>query len=600
MRHGRLHPDAEDVQLEQAQVLHVVLVELAHGVAAEAGLQRGALPERRVAEDHAAGVQRDVPGQAVEGFHQGEQHVEALLPQTRGAQLRQVAQRGAGVSGADVREGLGHGVHLHGRQAERGPDVADRVPHPVGLDHGHARHALPAERGQDLVVDLGAAGRFHVQIDVRQRHPQRGEEPLHDQAVPDGVHAGDPEGVVDQAAGAGSAGRAADAEAPDEAHDVCHREEVGLEAQPADHRQLVVEAAGDLRGEGAVALGQAGLTPGAQHRRRQLDRGAERLELGQPDLPQADVSDGVQPAALGQVPGGAQQRRPVRLPREAGGLVRRGPHALLRFQVSLRVAPVDGAHVQRGQPAGGVEHVRGGGLLPPRHPHRVGEHDGDREPARQPDGARGLVRRPRPAATRLMIGGGQHQPRAQLGAPPSDGGLRQVRAVRGEGLAHLRVRAEQHHRVPSGAVPHDELERDRGIPALSGELRGGDEFTQRGPPWPRGGQDDGAREPLVAQLPAAGGGGAPVGAPAVRPDREVHPDDGRDPRLQAGLREPHRPVEAAAVCDGERVHAVAHRLGHELAGVGGAVLEGVARRHPQVDEAVHHDAFAAACRRPVC
>ena len=69
--HRRLHPDAEHVELEQAELLDVVLVELAHREAQPAGLDRGAVEQRGVGEQHAARVQRDVAGQAVEALDQG-------------------------------------------------------------------------------------------------------------------------------------------------------------------------------------------------------------------------------------------------------------------------------------------------------------------------------------------------------------------------------------------------------------------------------------------------------------------------------------------------------------------------------------------------
>ena len=71
VRHRRLHPDAEDVELEQPEVLDVVLVELAHREAEAARLDRGAVEQARVGQEHAARVQRDVAGQPVEASRRG-------------------------------------------------------------------------------------------------------------------------------------------------------------------------------------------------------------------------------------------------------------------------------------------------------------------------------------------------------------------------------------------------------------------------------------------------------------------------------------------------------------------------------------------------
>ena len=76
--HRRLHPDAEHVELEQPELLDVVLVELAHREAQEAGLDRRAVEQRAVGQQHPARVQRDVPRQPVEPLDQAKQQVEPL------------------------------------------------------------------------------------------------------------------------------------------------------------------------------------------------------------------------------------------------------------------------------------------------------------------------------------------------------------------------------------------------------------------------------------------------------------------------------------------------------------------------------------------
>ena len=266
MGHRRLHPDAEHVELEQAEVLHVVLVELAHGVAGEARLDRGAVEQGGVGEQHPAGVHGDVAGQAVEPLGEAEQQPEPLLAQPGGPQLGQLAQRRPGVAGPDVGEGLGDGVDLPAGHPEGGADVADRVTHPVGVHHRDRDAALPAVAVEDRVVDLETPVGLHVDVDVGQRLPPRGEEPLHEEPVAQRVDAGDAEQVVDQAAGARPPGRGADAEVADHAADVGDGEEVGGEAEAADDLQLVVEPLPDpLPRSVAVAAADAGLAADPQH-----------------------------------------------------------------------------------------------------------------------------------------------------------------------------------------------------------------------------------------------------------------------------------------------------------------------------------------------
>ena len=206
--HRGLHPDAEHVELEQAEVLDVVLVELAHREAGEAGLDRGAVEQGGVGEQHAARVHGDVAGQPVEPLDELEHQVEPGVVEPAGAQLGQLAQRDPGVAGPDVRERLGDRVDLRRRHPERGADVADRVADPVGVHHRDADAPLAAVAVEDPLVDLEPPGGLHVDVDVGQRLAQRGEEPLHQQPVPDRVDPGDAEQVVDQAAGARAAGRA--------------------------------------------------------------------------------------------------------------------------------------------------------------------------------------------------------------------------------------------------------------------------------------------------------------------------------------------------------------------------------------------------------
>ncbi len=169
VRHRALHADAEDVELEQAEVLDVVLVELAHREAGEAGLDRGAVEQGGIGEQHAARVHRDVAGQPVEAFDEVEEQVETLLAQPAGAQLGQLAQRDPRVAGPDVRERLGDRVGLAGRHAERAADVTDGVPHPVGVHHRDGHAALAAVAVEDRLVDLEPARGLDVDVDVGQR-----------------------------------------------------------------------------------------------------------------------------------------------------------------------------------------------------------------------------------------------------------------------------------------------------------------------------------------------------------------------------------------------------------------------------------------------
>ncbi len=408
MGHRRLHPDAQHVELEQADVLHVVLVELAHRETAVAGFQWSAFAQRRVAQDHPAGVQGDVSGQSVEGLDQLEEEVQTAFGQAGGAQFGQVPQGLAGVAGTDVWEGLGDGVGFVGRHAERGGDIAHGVAHPVGLQHRDAGHPVAAEGGEDLLVDLRATGGLDVEVDVRQRLAQRGQEALHHQPVPDRVHPGDAQQVVDQAAGPRTAGGAADAHVAHQLHHLCDGQEVGDVAQPGDHVEFVIEPGAHGLGHGAIAVGDTGLTAAAQFHHGLLGGGAQGLEFRQVDLTQTQVASGVQPAAQRQHPGVGQQSLGTSLPTpgEPGHVFGQLQHLLATLEVCLGIAPVHSAGVQRDEPPGGVQHVEGDCLATFDHPDLVGEHTGQAVLVGDGEHPGGLVGAADPVTAGLVVGDG--------------------------------------------------------------------------------------------------------------------------------------------------------------------------------------------------
>jgi hypothetical protein len=146
-----------------------------------------------------------------------------------------------------VRERRGDHVDLGRWQAECRADVADGVPDAVGVHHRHAADTVAAEPFEDPLVDVGAPVGLDVDVDVGQLGPQWGAEPLHQQAVRQGVDPGDAEQVVDQAACAGAAGGDPHPAVADQVTDLGDGEEVGGVAERGDGGELVVEAVTDLQ-----------------------------------------------------------------------------------------------------------------------------------------------------------------------------------------------------------------------------------------------------------------------------------------------------------------------------------------------------------------
>ena len=480
--HRGLHPDPEHVELEQAEVLDVVLVELAHREPRERCLHRGAVEQRGVGEQHPARVHRHVPRQAVEALDELEHQVQPLLPQPAGAQLGQLAQRGAGIARADVREGLGDRVGLQRRHAQGGADVAHGVPHAVGVHHRHAHAALAAVAVEDRLVDLGAARGLHVDVDVGQRLAQRGEEALHQQLVADRVDPGDAEQVGHQAARARAAGRDPDPEVLDQVGDVADGEEVRRVAEVADHPELVVEALPHHRqAAAAVAAADRPLAAGTQRRVGVGVVGGEG-ELREVHLPQAEVAAGVEGAALGQRAGAGQQPRGVG--GSATGGVRHlvGDLAHLRpgLQVPLGVGAVDVAPVQGDQPTGGVEHVGRGGVAALGVAHLVGQHRGQTDLGGHPGQVGGAGSGAgQPVVDQLDLqAAGRHQ-----GAPAGQLGADQVVAAPLQRRPEERARAEQDDHVAGAEQRGDlgALRVEHGRAPLAGEVGGREDPAHRGP-----------------------------------------------------------------------------------------------------------------------
>jgi len=179
VRHRRLHPHAEHVELEQAEVLDVVLVGLDHRVGAvRGGLDRQPVQQGGVGKDHAARVHGVAVRQRVQPGRQLPQGPEPLRLRSELPQLGQLDQGVRDIPGAQMREGFGDSVHRLRRDPERKPGVAQGLPSPVGLGHAGDRDPFPPEPLEDPVVDLQPTRRLHVEVDVWQRGPPLGQEPL--------------------------------------------------------------------------------------------------------------------------------------------------------------------------------------------------------------------------------------------------------------------------------------------------------------------------------------------------------------------------------------------------------------------------------------
>ena len=322
MGHRRLHADAEDVEFEQAHLLDVDLVELTHRIPGGARLDGCAVQECRIGQQHAARMHRDVTREAVEGFDEGQEGVQFTAlrhaSDARGAQFGQVGQRRTSVTGTDVRERLGEAVDLTGRHAECAADIADRMSDAVGLRHGHGGDAFGTEAFEDQVVHLEPASGLDVDVDIGQHPPQRRQEALHQQAVPQWIDAADAEQVVDQAPRTRTTSRDPDAAGLHQVDDVGDGEEVAGEAEVSNRLELVVESC--LRQAAFTRISIPGLH---RHAATVLQRGVgladrelrigghrpaeQHVEFGDEHLPQTEIGHRIKDTGFGQRIGAQRQ-----------------------------------------------------------------------------------------------------------------------------------------------------------------------------------------------------------------------------------------------------------------------------------------------------
>src|SRR5690606_18041178 len=117
-------------------------------------------------------------------------------------------------------DALGPGVLLADVVTEGTGGITHGGLGPVGDDVGHLRGVRPAIAFVDVLDDLFAATGLDVEVDVRRSGTTRGEEPLEQQPVLDGVHGGDAEGEADGGVRGGTPPLAEDATAATEVDDL--------------------------------------------------------------------------------------------------------------------------------------------------------------------------------------------------------------------------------------------------------------------------------------------------------------------------------------------------------------------------------------------
>ncbi len=274
----------------------MVLVPLEDRHALGRALHRRVVAHRMRGDHHPARVDRQVAGRAADAGREP-QDLRPGPAQVHPSQLRQGAQGveivvRARIGPPQPGQFFGDPADLAARQAEHPRGLADgqaRLQADVAADHGRAAAEARQHRGEHPVALVPGK----VDVDVRRVQAAGVEEPLEVEVVAHRADIGDAQAVGHQRGRA----RAAAAGAGKGADDVAHHQEIAGKAHGVDHRQLVVEAAGDRgrQGQAVASLGpgQGGAAqfrhrvaalPGRQH--EPVARGAQGAGLG--DMCQAE------------------------------------------------------------------------------------------------------------------------------------------------------------------------------------------------------------------------------------------------------------------------------------------------------------------------
>ncbi len=297
LAHDGQGAEAEEIDLQQADLLDDLHRPLADGAdAAQPGLaagrpvERHVVHQRLVGDDDAGGVAAGMAGHAFDLPRGVDQFPDARLALDFGVQIGRIElvvlvehivdlDRFAGDGGDEA----GHGVDFGQGHVEGAADVADGCPRaqrPEGDDLGHLVLAVFV----DGVFDhLRAAVVGVVEVDVGHGDAAGVEEAFEDEAVGDGVDAGDAQRVGHQRPGAAAAHVPPDVDAAGVLAQVPDDEEVGVEAHAADDAQLVFQPGAQLlvgsRPLFAVLADEAFLAQGAQIAGRVAAGG--HVEVGQ-------------------------------------------------------------------------------------------------------------------------------------------------------------------------------------------------------------------------------------------------------------------------------------------------------------------------------
>ncbi|MNX91879.1 hypothetical protein D3C86_1239960 [compost metagenome] len=231
---------AQEVHLEQAHRLDPVHLVLGDNGALGRQLQRHHVAQGVPADHHAAGVQAQVVGDALEGAGRLQQPLVGLLLNRQPPALGGLGDGPRDVARAEpARHALRHVVDDLLLDAEGSTREAHGPARAVVLVGGDARHVLLAVGPEAVVHHLVAPPPVEIQVDVGQALALGVQEALEAQVVRDRADLGHAQEIQDQAARRATARNVGNPRRLGEAHQIPGHEEVIGEAHRHDDRQLL-------------------------------------------------------------------------------------------------------------------------------------------------------------------------------------------------------------------------------------------------------------------------------------------------------------------------------------------------------------------------
>ena len=226
------HPQRQDIHLQQAERLDVILVPLQHRAPVHGGVaDHRHLDQRPARHDKAADMGGEVAGEVLDLLGQLQRKAEAAVGQ--------VEALGRGDFGQAVvppwaPAGLGQPPGDVLRQPERLADLAHRRSAAKADHRADDGGAVAAVAAVDELDHLLAALVLEVDVDVGRLSPLHRKEAFKQEVVLGGIHRGDAEHVADGGVSGGAASLTEDVLVSGKAHDLVHRQEVGRVVQPLD------------------------------------------------------------------------------------------------------------------------------------------------------------------------------------------------------------------------------------------------------------------------------------------------------------------------------------------------------------------------------